>query len=129
MTYIKTADLMTRNVFTLSAGDTVETALEAMAARRISAVLVLDGEGRPLGILTSNDLGSGIDPQSPLASLMTERAMTVDVDDEAAKAARLMTQGHMHHLPVTEEGEIVGMLSSFDFLKLLTEGRFEVGFS
>lgn len=128
MTTIKTGDLMTRNVFSLSAGDTVETALEAMAVRKISAVLVLDGDGRALGILTSSDLGRSADPQSPLASLMTERAMTVDVDDEAAKAANLMTQGHMHHLPVTEEGQIVGMLSSFDFLKLFTEGRFGVGF-
>ncbi len=126
MTKIKAADLMTRDVFTLNAGDTVETAAEAMSARKISAVMVLDGEGRPLGILTSTDVARSEEPQTPLARLMTEGAVAIDAGEEAQEAARLMTERHVHHVPVTEEGRLVGMLSSFDFLKLVTDDRFTV---
>lgn len=126
MTTIKAADLMTKNVFTLNAGDTIETAGDAMSARRINAVMVIDGEGRPLGILTSTDLAKSKGPETPLARLMTEGAAAIDVDDDAAQAAQLMTDRHVHHVPVTQKGRVVGMLSSFDFLKLLTDNRFTV---
>lgn len=97
-----------------SAGD----AARQMQRARIGSVLV---STEPPGIVTDRDLrgrvlASGLGPETPVAAIMTRPIMTIDSDRLAFSALRLMVEENIHHLPVVEEGKIVGVISSTDLL-------------
>ncbi len=57
---------------------------------------------------------------------MTEKVYTIPMYNDIHHAARLMRNHHVHHVVVTNEKKVVGMLSSFDLLKLVEKHRFEI---
>ena len=87
----------------------------------------LDAQSRPAGIVTSTDLMDEPRGDLEVADIMTEDVITVPQYDPVHVAARVMRNRGVHHLVVTHEGEIVGILSSFDLLKVIEEHRFKVG--
>jgi CBS domain-containing protein len=84
-----------------------------------AAVPVVDGDGRPVGVIAAADLFEGIPPDLPVRMAMTRRVRPVEAGVTVAEAARLLRQERVHHLVVTRRGRIVGVLSSFDLLGLL----------
>jgi CBS domain-containing protein len=90
-----------------------------MAASRVSAVLVTEGE-RLVGIFTERDLtvrviAAGRDPKTThLIEVMTPRPDVLRPDDSPMNALDLMRRRHYRHLPVTDGGSIVGMVSIRD---------------
>ena len=58
---------------------------------------------------------------------MTRDVITVPQSDPVHAAAGMMRSSNVHHLVVTHEDEIVGILSTFDLLKVIEEHRFGVG--
>lgn len=98
-------------------------ALATMHERRIGSVLVADDDGTPVGILTRHDiLGRITLPQTPLqtpiSAVMTTPLRTLGVADTAQDAALLMSRHGIRHVPVTEAGRAVGIVSERDLFAL-----------
>lgn len=98
------------------------TALEAaelMRERRVGAVMVIEG-GRLLGIVTERDMvfrlvAAGRDPAATrLGEIMTANPETLSPDDSAVDALDKMREGRYRHLPVLDDGTVVGMVSIRD---------------
>jgi CBS domain-containing protein len=64
--------------------------------------------------------------QMNVADLMTKDVVTVSQEDSVSVAARLMRDKKVHHLLVTSDGEVVGIVSSFDLLSVVEGNGFRV---
>lgn len=118
-------DLMIPNVITVHPQDNVATVREQMLAHDIHAVPVVDGDGvTPVGIVTSSDLVADFPGETPVSTIMTTKIYTVPRYSGVHIAARVMRNHRLHHIVVTHEKKIVGILSSFDLLRLVEEHRF-----
>lgn len=119
--------LMKTDMVTVSPDDSVAEAARTMAQNQVGAVLVVDGDALK-GILSERDVVSrvvaeGKDPASTKVSeVATEEVVGVEVDTPARKCAELQLAMGVRHLPVTDGGKPVGVLSSRDFLAYVVEG-------
>ncbi|MEJ2256034.1 MAG: putative nucleotidyltransferase substrate binding domain-containing protein [Woeseiaceae bacterium] len=117
--------LVKRGPVSIGPGATVRQAAEKMVAERVSAMLVSDGEGVQ-GILTDRDIrarvvAAGLSGDYPVTEIMSRDPISIDGDANAYEAAMVMMQQNIHHLPITAEGELIGMVSRSDFMRLETE--------
>ncbi len=117
---------MSRNLLTIEPDARVEEAARRMAARGVGAVIVLR-DGRLTGILTERDIlkavAAGYRDDARVSDWMTRHPETVESSDETDHAAALMIHGGFRHLPVIDEGEIVGILSIRDLMRVALEDR------
>jgi CBS domain containing-hemolysin-like protein len=114
------ADVMTRDVRTVTTSEVVGPVRDLMLDGNIHAVPVLDLTGAVAGIITSSDLVEEHPPQLGVTSVMTSDVQTVGPDETLVAAARTMLDAHIHHLVVMGDGaEVRGIVSSFDLLKEL----------
>jgi CBS domain-containing protein len=96
---------------------TVREAAKLMKTKRYGAVLVTDGDDL-LGIFTERDavfrvIAVGLDPEAtPLADVMTRDPTTITPDKTFGHAMLMMHEGGFRHVPVVEDGKLVGMVSS-----------------
>ncbi|WP_022910633.1 putative nucleotidyltransferase substrate binding domain-containing protein [Aestuariimicrobium kwangyangense] len=107
---------------TASAELSIRRAAEVMTEQQVSALLVTDEE-RLVGIVTDRDLrtkvvAAGLDPGSPIRTIMTADPVTVSTQTRAFEAMLQMTNRRIHHLPVVHEGRAVGMVSTGDLVRL-----------
>jgi CBS domain-containing protein len=95
-----------------------------MVAKDVGAVLVFDDDGL-CGILTERDVlravADGLDDATLARDRMTAHPETLDADDTTEHAAVLMIHGGFRHLPVIEQGEVVGVLSIRDLMRVVLE--------
>jgi CBS domain-containing protein len=108
-----------------------ESAIEAacrMRDRRVGTLVVVDGAGRPVGLVTDRDLAlrvvaTGADPRViSVREVMTPHPRTVSEGTAIESALAVMRSGVLRRLPVVNDrGELVGILSLDDVLDLLAE--------
>jgi CBS domain-containing protein len=103
--------------------ETIETFAHRLRMARIGAMVVL-GKGDALeGIISERDVVHGLAEHGgrclamTVADLMTRRVVTCTPQDNIARIARIMTESRSRHLPVTEGGRVVGMVSIGDVVK------------
>jgi len=120
------------NVVTARADETIARVTEQLAAERIGAVVVM-GEGRIVGILSERDIAYGLarHGQNLLAlrvsDLMTRLIATCSLEDDTGTLMEMMTDRRVRHLPVLENGKLVGIISIGDVVKArLSEMAVEV---
>ena len=119
----RVTDLMAAPVVALNGEDDVGTAARLMNDRRISSVLVLDGDRRPAGILTERDVlrlaATGRSPSAmTVLSAMSAPVRTIEADALVYRALARMARLGVRHLPVVDgEGRAIGMLTSGALLK------------
>jgi CBS domain-containing protein len=120
------ANHMTKDLLTLEAEATLGAAAKRMAERGVGAVVVLAGE-RLAGILTERDIlkavATGFEPDARVADWMTRHPETIESDDTTDHAAALMIHGGVRHLPGVDGGEITGILSIRDLMRVALEDR------
>lgn len=110
-----------QDIFELAGGATVRDAAQGMAERCCQSVLITDG-GCLTGIFTGTDLirkvvAAGLDPsQTTLSDVMTVDPQTVSPGFNAVEALHLMQNGRFRHLPIVDNGKLVGVVSRRDFL-------------
>lgn len=98
---------------------TVQDACGAMHCRRVGAVMVVK-RGKLLGIFTGRDvvhaLAVGLDPERTLLSqAMTSKPCCLSGEFQPIEALRLMNDGGFRHLPVVQDGKVLGIVSRYDF--------------
>lgn len=105
----------------LAATATVKDACCKMRSRNVGATLVTGGDGHLVGIFTGRDavgrvLAEGKSAaRTLLADVMTANPTTIGPGQTAIEALRLMQDSGVRHLPVTERGRVVGIVSRGDF--------------
>jgi CBS domain-containing protein len=112
-------DLPMRPVVRVAPGATVADAAVAMRDAREDVVLVT---GHPAGIVTDHDfqtrvLAEGLGPDILVERIMTSPVLTLPGDTPVHSALLTMLEEGIHHLPVTEDGDILGIVSATDLLR------------
>lgn len=121
---VKIADLMAKRVISAQPHHSVEHVRGLMQRNRVHAVPVVGPDGEALGFVSSADLLAELKTGTPIGSLMTDHVHTVPAYNDASVAARIMRKHRIHHVVVTHEKRVVGMISSFDLLSLVEDRRF-----
>src|SRR3954447_13941949 len=115
---------MSRDLLTVEPDLLLTEVARRMVAKDVGAVLVFDG-GRLAGILTERDVlravADGIGADTRVRDRMTANPETLDAGDSTEHAAVLMIHGGFRHLPVVDGGEVVGVLSIRDLMRVVLE--------
>jgi CBS domain-containing protein len=107
-------------------GVSVTECVRRMNELRIGAMLVLE-DGQLLGIFTERDaitrvLGAGLDPVTTnVSGVMTKNPVCVSTSTSLEEAMSIVTNRRIRHLPVVEDGKVLGMVSSGDLTHRLVE--------
>jgi CBS domain-containing protein len=116
-----------RRVVTVSAKSSITDAIRTMQAEKVGAVLVPDSGECPVGIFTERDVvrmhaggdrdfdALTVESRMTCSVVVGKLSMTID------EALGLMTQRRFRHLPVLEDGKLVGLVSIGDLVKVKLE--------
>ena len=112
---------MTARVAVASPETTLAEAARDLARLEISGLPVVDAEGQVVGIVTESDLLNALlEPASvetPISTLMTTPVVTVDEFTPADTIIRLLRERRFHHLPVTRQGVVVGLITPQEVIR------------
>ena len=106
----------------------VRDVISLMAEHNIAAVLVLKGN-ELVGISTERDYARKVvllgrnSADTPISDIMTSNVVCVSPGDTAQRCMSLMTEKKCRHLPVRDNGEIIGMVSIGDLVKAVIEDQ------
>lgn len=112
-----------RDVLTTQPHRTVKEVAAQLASRGVGAVVVSDAAHAVLGIVSERDIvraiGAGATSvlEEPVSRYMTAKVTTVDENTSIDRVMELMTEGRFRHLPVVEDGRLVGIVSIGDVVK------------
>lgn len=120
----KVADLMISPVMTATPHQTFSHVKKVLRENRASCLPVVNTDGEPVGIISSSDLLHDRADGSPVSDFMTKKVFTVPQYGDVSLAARIMRNHRIHHVIVTHEKKAIGMISSYDLLKLVEDHRF-----
>lgn len=117
--------LITRPPVSVDAHASIREVAQKMVDSRVSAMLIMKA-GELQGIVTDRDIrkrvvAAGLATDLPVTDVMSTSPTTLDGDAHAYEAAMVMMQNNIHHLPVTSDGELLGMVARSDFMRLETE--------
>lgn len=110
------------DIITVTSQSTIGDLIAKLAQHNIGAVLVVD-DGKLVGIVSERDVvrhlaGSAEGFRSqPVAAIMTRSPQTCSRRDTIEEAMNTMSRGRFRHLPVVEDGELVGIISMGDVVK------------
>lgn len=112
-----------REVVSVAPTMTVQELARLLGTRRIGAVLVQDTQGKVLGIISERDVVGAVGLHAAealsmtVAQLMTTQVRTATPSMSVEEAMSVMTQGRFRHLPVLDNGRLVGLVSIGDIVK------------
>ena len=116
-------ELIKDGVISCKSTDPITCAVAKMYMNNVGSVLVIDEDGKPAGIFTERDLvrviAEGISLDTPLVKVMSKRLITANTSESILSAAMKMLENNIRHLPVTEEGRVVCMVSIRDLVRAL----------
>lgn len=119
-------------VFHTGPDNTVYEAIEKMADKDIGALLVMEGENMR-GIITERDYRNKVilkgrtSKTTPVKEIMSTDLYTVKPSDTVETCMALMTDRKFRHLPVLEDGKVVGVISIGDLVKaMITKQKVEI---
>jgi len=115
--------VMTAPPLTCGPDTAIDEAARLMAAQRAGSIVVVDGVGRALGIVTDTDLRTRVvaarcPADAPVRAIMSAPALVIGAGEPAFDAFLLMLRHGIHHLLVEEGGQLLGIVSSHDLLWL-----------
>ena len=110
------------SVYTISPDQTVLEAVALIADKGIGALLVTEGSD-VVGIITERDYARKVillersSQATPVSDIMTAAVMYVHPNQTSSECMKLMTEKRLRHLPVLENGKLLGLLSVGDLVK------------
>jgi CBS domain-containing protein len=111
------------DVVTTRPDATVTEVAKLLKAKRIGAVVVTDADEELCGIISERDLACGLADHGAnllamrVADVMTSEISTCSPNDGIDRLMRQMTEGRFRHLPVVEDGRMIGIISIGDVVK------------
>lgn len=115
-------------IYSVTRQTSVYQALEVMMAKNISALLIMEGSTL-YGIFTERDYARKIilkgksSKDTLIEDVMTPYLLSVSLNDSIEYCMKVMTDSHIRHLPVLENGEVKGMVSIGDVVKNIIEAQ------
>jgi len=112
-----------RDVVTIEPNASLADAVELLAEKRIGAVLIPGADRRIVGILSERDIVRALAERGrgaldePVSAAMTRKVSTCNERDTIANIMERMTIGKFRHMPVIEQGRLVGIVSIGDVVK------------
>jgi CBS domain-containing protein len=112
-----------REIVTIEPNASLASAVALLAEKRIGAVLILGVGGRIAGILSERDIVRTLAERGaaalaePVSQSMTRKVSTCTPDEPVGNIMERMTEGKFRHLPVVDQGEVVGIISIGDVVK------------
>ncbi|MDH3442386.1 MAG: CBS domain-containing protein [Deltaproteobacteria bacterium] len=103
-------------------------ALELMAEKRVGALMVMEGE-RVAGIISERDYARKVillgrsSPSTMVKEIMTSAVVYTRLEQPIEECMALMTDKRIRHLPVMEEGKLVGVISIGDLVKSIIDDQ------
>ena len=129
---VNTADLLKikgTEVYCISTSTTIQAALHLLAEKDVGAMPVLDDEKKLSGIFSERDFArllakEGCFPlDTPICDIMTKKLFTVTPTTSIEECMQIMTEKHIRHLPVLENGQMVGLISIGDVVKAIISSQ------
>ncbi|HDS1697216.1 MULTISPECIES: CBS domain-containing protein [Pseudomonas] len=111
-----------QTVYTIGPDDSVLDALKMLAEKNVGALPVVEG-GQVVGIVSERDYARKLvlkgrsSAATPVREIMSEPVVTVAPKQKLDFCMNLMTDRHLRHLPVVENGRLLGLLSIGDLVK------------
>jgi CBS domain-containing protein len=118
----------TPEVYAVAPGDSVIDAIRLMAEKGVGAVLVMDG-ARLAGIVSERDYARKVvlhgksSADTSVRDIMTADVVTVSPHQTVAQCMQIVTDHRIRHLPVVEEGDVIGVISIGDLVKAVIEDQ------
>jgi CBS domain-containing protein len=116
------AVMMSRDIRTISPDATLVEAATLMREVRVGALLV-SAQGSYVGVVSETDLvrkamAGGLDPaREHVRAVMSSPVISLEIDRSAHEASDLMADKAIRHLAITQDGQIVGIISVRDLLR------------
>ena len=122
-----------RKVWSVKSEDTVFDALKIMADKHLGALLVIDDE-QLVGIVSERDyarkviLRGRFSHATTIGDIMSANVVCAQLDQDINESMAVMTDKRVRHLPVLDEGQVVGVVSIGDLVKaVIAEQQFVIG--
>jgi CBS domain-containing protein len=121
-------DLMRKNLFTIEESDSIQNSAMKMKDKKVSSLLVVDSDGKPIGLVTERDLVRKVCINDVRTSevknkeIMSSPLITIDSGSSPSIAADLMLKHNVRHLLVIDGNskdttKLIGMITPLDFTK------------
>ena len=113
-----------RPLFHIDPTETVRKAARTMSEKNVGCIAVIDDDGMLVGIFSERDVltrivAEGRNPDDTLvANVMTKEIIAADPSESVNDALQKMRDRNFRHLPVVEEGHLIGMISIRDLLQV-----------
>lgn len=107
----------------VKASDTILELARKMKTDAVGAMVVIGASGKLEGIISERDIANGLASHGDgltrmlVGDLMTRAVVTCSPEDPIANVAKMMTQRRFRHMPVQQDGELIGVVSIGDVLK------------
>ena len=126
---MKTRDVMTSSVITVSPDTTVPTAATLLYSHGFTAAPVVDAHGQIIGIVTEADLTRSPvvpdwwmiqrEPDPTVGQVMTSEPRVMHPEDDLADVVAVMLDSSIRSIPIVEDGELVGIVTRQDVLRVV----------
>jgi CBS domain-containing protein len=118
---LRVSDIMVKDVVTAKENDKIRDIAIRMYEKKIGSVVIVDDEGKPIGIVTERDLvyvvARALTPDTPAWMVMTENPVVINENALVTEAMEKMRELNIRHLPVVDaSGRLVGMVSFRDII-------------
>lgn len=118
---MRICEIMTKKVETVRPTATVRDAADLMRRKHVRH-LVVKKHGKVVGVVSDRDVTAPSFFGEALAEVMTEPALTIGPNKSVRAAAERMRRNRVSSLPVVERGELVGIVTVTDLLRVLAHG-------
>ena len=121
------ADVMATRLITFTPDTNIHEAIRVLLDKRLSGAPVVDANGNLVGVLSKKDCLKIVfssqyhdDRGGPVSDFMNAPVETMDADLDLVSAAQHFLSSHYRRFPVLRDGKLVGQVSRYDILKVLT---------
>jgi CBS domain-containing protein len=117
-------------IYSIAPDAPVLEAIKHMAEHRIGALLVMHGE-QLVGVMSERDYARKVilqgrsSSQTAVSDIMSSNPLTVGPDTDVFDCMRLCTDSRVRHLPVVQDGKVVGVISIGDLVKAVIDAQAE----
>jgi len=119
-------EVMNKDILTLDKSTSLQEAAEHMKKLRIGCVIVTENDN-PIGIITERDFVTKIAAEgrplfTEIKEVMSSPLITINSEETIWEASELMKEKSIHKLPVTDNGKIIGIITTSDIVRISSVG-------